>query len=37
MRRLVDDPALAERMGLSAHETGARLTWPETVRQLVLQ
>jgi len=36
MRRLVDDPALAERMGSAAHEAGARLTWPETVRQLVL-
>ena len=37
MRRLADDPALAERMGSAAHEAGARLTWPETVRQLVLQ
>lgn len=37
MRHLVDNPALAERMGAEAHETGARLTWPETVRQLVLQ
>jgi glycosyltransferase involved in cell wall biosynthesis len=37
MRRLLDDPALAERMGSAAHEAGARLTWPETVRQLVLQ
>ena len=37
MRRLTDDPALAERMGTAAFETGARLTWPETVRQLVLQ
>jgi glycosyltransferase involved in cell wall biosynthesis len=37
MRRLMDDPALAERMGSAAHEAGALLTWPETVRQLVLQ
>lgn len=37
MRRLTDDPALAERMGTAAFEAGARLTWPETVRQLVLQ
>ena len=37
MRRLADDPALAERMGTAGHETGARLTWPETVRQLVVQ
>ncbi len=37
MRRLLDDPALARRMGSAAHDSGARLTWPETVRQLVLQ
>jgi glycosyltransferase involved in cell wall biosynthesis len=37
MRRLADDPALAERMGSAAHEAGALLTWPDTVRQLVLQ
>lgn len=36
MRRLADDPALAERMGSAAYEAGARLTWPDTVRQLVL-
>jgi glycosyltransferase involved in cell wall biosynthesis len=36
MRRLLDDPALAERMGSAAHDAGALLTWPETVRQLVL-
>jgi glycosyltransferase involved in cell wall biosynthesis len=35
MRRLADDPALAERMGAAAFDAGARLTWPETVRQLV--
>jgi glycosyltransferase involved in cell wall biosynthesis len=35
MRRLADDPALADRMGAAGHETGARLTWPETVAKLV--
>ena len=33
MRRLADDPALAERMGTAAYDAGARLTWPETVRE----
>ena len=37
MRRLADDRALAERMGTAAFETGAKLTWAETVRQLVLE
>jgi glycosyltransferase involved in cell wall biosynthesis len=37
MRRLHDDRALAERMGTAAFEAGAKLTWAETVRQLVLQ
>jgi glycosyltransferase involved in cell wall biosynthesis len=37
MRRLIDDSALAERMGTAAFEAGSKLTWPETVRQLVLQ
>jgi glycosyltransferase involved in cell wall biosynthesis len=37
MRRLTDDPALASKMGAAAFEAGAKLTWPETVRQLVLQ
>ena len=37
MRRLADDPSLAERMGAAGYEIGARLTWPETVRQLVVQ
>lgn len=37
MRRLADNPALAERMGTAAFEAGAKLTWTETVRQLVLQ
>ena len=32
MRRLAEDPALAERMGTAAFEAGAKLTWPETVR-----
>ncbi len=35
MRRLVDDEALAKTMGAAAFEAGAKLTWPETVRQLV--
>jgi len=37
MSRLAGDAALAERMGSAAFETGAKLTWAETVRQLVLQ
>jgi glycosyltransferase involved in cell wall biosynthesis len=37
MRRLIDDPALAERMGTAAFDAGAKFTWPETVRRLVLQ
>ena len=37
MRRLADDEALAERMGTAAFDAGSKLTWPETVRQLVLQ
>ena len=37
MRLLSDDPALAERMGIAAHAAGTRLTWPATVRQLVVQ
>jgi glycosyltransferase involved in cell wall biosynthesis len=37
MRRLSDDPALAERMGAAAFEAGARLTWAETVRALGVQ
>jgi glycosyltransferase involved in cell wall biosynthesis len=36
MRQLADDTPLAERLGAAAFETGARLTWPETVRQLVV-
>ena len=37
MRRLIDDAALAEQFGAAAFEAGAKLTWPETVRQLVVQ
>ncbi len=37
MRRVMEDGARAERMGSAAHEAGAALTWPETVRQLVLE
>ncbi len=37
MRRLADDAALAKKMGEAAFEAGAKLTWPETVRQLLLQ
>jgi glycosyltransferase involved in cell wall biosynthesis len=36
MRQLADDTPLAERLGAAAFETGARLTWPETVRQLIV-
>ena len=35
LRRLADDPALAERMGTAAFETGARLNWADTVAMLV--
>jgi glycosyltransferase involved in cell wall biosynthesis len=34
---LVEDSGLAERLGQHAFETGAKLTWPDTVRQLVLE
>jgi glycosyltransferase involved in cell wall biosynthesis len=37
MCRLMEDAALAERMGAAAFEAGAKLTWPGTVRQLVVQ
>jgi len=37
LRKLADDPSLAERFGSAAYETGARLTWPETVKQLIVQ
>jgi glycosyltransferase involved in cell wall biosynthesis len=34
LRELIDDQALAERLGAQAHARGARLTWPDTVAQL---
>jgi glycosyltransferase involved in cell wall biosynthesis len=34
LRRLIDDRALAERMGSSAFEAGQKLNWPDAVRQL---
>jgi glycosyltransferase involved in cell wall biosynthesis len=34
---LADDAALAERLGQHALEAGGKLTWPDTVRQLVLE
>jgi glycosyltransferase involved in cell wall biosynthesis len=34
LRALIDDPALAERLGHHAHTRGAELTWPETVKRL---
>lgn len=34
LRRLMDDRALAERMGAAAFDTGAQLNWPDAVRQL---
>ncbi len=37
LRRLAGDAALAERMGDAAHAAGAKLTWEETVRALVVQ
>ena len=35
MRRLADDPSLAERMGHAAFAAGSRLAWPDTVLKLV--
>jgi glycosyltransferase involved in cell wall biosynthesis len=35
LRRLADDPALAERMGHAAFAAGSRLTWSDTVLKLV--
>jgi len=37
MRTLSEDAALAERLGAAAFEAGAALTWPGTVRALVLE
>lgn len=34
LRQLSEDRALAERMGTAAFEAGARLNWPDAVRQL---
>ena len=34
LRQLMDDPALAERLGQRAQQRGAELTWSETVRRL---
>ena len=34
LRRLIDDRALAERMGSSAFEAGQQLNWADAVRQL---
>lgn len=34
LRDLIEDQALAERLGGQAHARGARLTWPDTVAQL---
>ena len=34
LRRLMDDPALAERMGTAALAAGAKLNWSDTVRRL---
>jgi glycosyltransferase involved in cell wall biosynthesis len=34
LRELMDDPALAERLGHQAYLRGSALTWPETVKQL---
>ena len=35
MTKLLDEPALAERLGEAALDTGSTLTWPDTVAQLV--
>jgi glycosyltransferase involved in cell wall biosynthesis len=37
LRALADDPSLAERLGSAAYDAGARLTWPETIKQLIVQ
>lgn len=37
MQRLGEDAALAERMGAAAFDAGAKLNWPDTVANLVLQ
>jgi glycosyltransferase involved in cell wall biosynthesis len=35
LTKLLDDSALAERLGAAAFDAGSQLTWPETIRQLV--
>ena len=35
MTKLLDGAALAERLGAAAFDAGSRLTWPETIKQLV--
>ena len=35
LRTLIDDRALAERLGQQAHARGAQITWPETIRTLL--
>jgi glycosyltransferase involved in cell wall biosynthesis len=37
LRDLADDSSLAERFGSAAYVAGAKLTWPETVKQLIVQ
>jgi glycosyltransferase involved in cell wall biosynthesis len=34
LRELIDDPALAERLGQQAHARGQSIIWPETVKRL---
>jgi glycosyltransferase involved in cell wall biosynthesis len=34
LRELIDDPALAERLGQQAHTRGQQITWPQTVKKL---
>jgi glycosyltransferase involved in cell wall biosynthesis len=34
LRKVMDDRALAERMGAEAAQTAARMTWPDAVTQL---
>jgi glycosyltransferase involved in cell wall biosynthesis len=36
LRRLIDDADLAARLGAAAHQRAAQLTWPDTVRRLLL-
>jgi glycosyltransferase involved in cell wall biosynthesis len=34
LRQIMDDQALAERLGNHAYARGSEITWPETVRRL---